>query len=408
MTDERRRGITRRRFLQAAGGSAGLAALSPLASASRAAAATGARVKLGVLVPSGGDYPAMGANFLEGLRLGAERTGLSASFSVADVPLGYDGAYTAARTLLASGVDVVVAGVTTPVARQITSLFEDAGVTLVAASAGGHLVRPADRSPAVVHHSLGYWQASFAIGRWAAANAGATGFVATSLADSGYDAVYAYRRGLESAGGRVADDLVTHVDGGAAGLSSAVGRSGARHVHALYSAGRALDALRALSSTGMPVLAGAFAVDESLLRRLGTAAVGVRSAFSWSPALATNANRSFIRAFRERAGRRPDAFAVLGHDAAALIAAGMSRAGSSRGLVAALDGATVASPRGQLKVESGAVLMPQYLRQVRSVNGKLVNSVVGPLEAVGDAPDAMSSLAAAIPSGYLNEVLCPA
>jgi len=141
---------------------------------------------------------------------------------------------------------------------------------------------------------------------------------------------------------------------------------------------------------------------------LGSTAVGVRSGFSWSPALVTRANHSFIKAYRTRAGRKPDAFAVLGYDAASMLAAGLARAGSTRGMIQALDGATVASPRGKLTVDSGTVLMPLSLRQVRSVNGKLVNAVVGDLEAVPALPSTMGSLAAARPSGFFNEVLCPA
>src|SRR5207237_597514 len=161
----------------------------------------------------------------------------------------------AAQTLLAGGVDAVVAGVTTPVAARLTGVFADAGVPLFVANVGGHLVRPSDRSPGVLHLSLGYWQASYALGRWAATNVGAC------------------------------------------------------------------------------------AVDESLLRKLGSSAVGARSAFSWSPTLSTQANRSFKRAYRLRAGRAPDAFAVLGYDAASVIAAGVSRSGSASGMIPALDGA---------------------------------------------------------------------
>ena len=411
MSDERPGWLSRRRFLQVAGGGAGLAALSPMLGAVRAAAAT-SRLKLGVLVPSGGDYPAMGPNLLEGLRLGLDQAGLgsSTSISAADVPLGFDGASTAAQSLLARGMDAVVAGVTTPVATRLAGLFSEAGVPLIAANAGGHVVRRSDRSPAVLHLSLGYWKASFAMGRWAGANLGTRGLVATSLADSGYDAVYAFRRGLESAGGSVRDDVVTHVEpgDGVAGLGAAVSNSGAQHVHALYGARRAIQALRVLRSAGVPVLAGPFAVDESLLRKLGSAVIGVRSAFSWSPALATPANREFKRAYRSRAGRNPDAFAVLGYDAASLLAAGLRRAGSASGMLGALDGATVASPRGPLKVSSGTVHTRLYLRQVRSVNGKLVNAVIGRLDRVPDLPNAMRPLVASAPSGYVNEVLCPA
>ncbi|HXJ64963.1 MAG TPA: ABC transporter substrate-binding protein [Actinomycetota bacterium] len=412
MNERESRRFSRRRFLQAAGGGAGIAALSPLLGAAHASASTSSKLRVGVLSPSGGDSPTMGANLVDGIRMGFDAAGVTASISGEDVPLGHQGAYTAATSVLSSGVDVVIAGITAPVARQLAPLFEQAGVPLVVANAGGHVVQPADRSDAVFHVPLGYWPSAYSLGRWAAANAGQRGLIATSLADGGYDAVFAYRRGLESAGGRWLDTMVTHqtADAGASGLADTVRASGAQHVFALYAGSRALDALRALRPTGVKVLAGAFTVDESLLTKAGSNAQSVWSASSWSPALRSTANRAFVKGFRARTGRKADAFAVVGYDAATAVATGTSRAGSARGLIGGLNGATIASPRGTLRVDAGTnqALAPLYLRQVRSTSTGLVNAVRGPLEDVPANPDAMSPLATGMPSGYLNEVLCPA
>ena len=109
----------------------------------------------------------------------------TASLVTRPVPRGCDGAYNIASDLLQSGVDVVIADVTTPVAKLLTPLFAKAKVPLVVANVGGHVPLPADRSPYVLHNSLLYWQASFAAGKWTAGNLGRSAFVAASLADSG-------------------------------------------------------------------------------------------------------------------------------------------------------------------------------------------------------------------------------
>src|SRR5206468_3752855 len=82
------------------GGGAGLAALSPVLGAARASASTGTQLKVGVLTPSGGDVPTMGANLLDGIRMGFDAAGRPVSIVAEDVPLGYQGAFTAATALL--------------------------------------------------------------------------------------------------------------------------------------------------------------------------------------------------------------------------------------------------------------------------------------------------------------------
>ena len=122
---------------------------------------------------------------VDGFRMAMDEQGVSASLVTRPVPRGCDGAYNIASDLLQSGVDVVIADVTTPVAKLLTPLLAQAKVPLVVANVGGHVPLPADKSPYVLHNSLLYWQASFAAGKWAAGNLGRSAFVAASLADSG-------------------------------------------------------------------------------------------------------------------------------------------------------------------------------------------------------------------------------
>lgn len=419
MNATRSSGLTRRSFLQVAGGATGMVAVAPLSPLQRALGTPRpTSVRVGLLLPSGGDGRMVaGLRAGLGLGLGEASSWLTATTSVEEVLHGYSGVYAAARRLLdEQEVDVVVAGVTAPVAHQIAPLFKGRQVPLLVANVGAHWVKPAHHNPYVLHAGLQYWQASFALGRWAAANAGSRAVVAASRADSGYDAVYAFKQGFESAGGRVVSQVVTHISPEHAGFGDvfeAVSDARADLLFGLYSGQLATQFVREYARSGLrtPLLAGGFAVDEALLPAHGSAALGIRSAFSWSPELASRANRAFAETYQAAAGQAPDTFAVLGYDAARLLATGISRAvasgGKPRNLIAALSGARVASPRGDLRVDarSNSVQAPIYIREVRSVAGRPANAIVDRADAVRAYPVELAALSTEPVSSYFNEYL---
>lgn len=55
-----------------------------------------------------------------------------------------------------------------------------------------------------LYHDLGLWQASWALGTWAAQQGGSRAVVISSIYDSGYDALDAFHQGFRAAGGEVA------------------------------------------------------------------------------------------------------------------------------------------------------------------------------------------------------------
>jgi branched-chain amino acid transport system substrate-binding protein len=403
-------------------GAAGLAVVGPLAAAERAHAATSIALKVGVITSTGASYAGMGQSLLDGLHLGFDhaRSGahpVAATLTTATVLRGYGGALTTARELLDGGADVVVANVSAPVAQRLTSLFAERHASLVVADVGAHVVQPAARNRFVLHNSLLYWHASFALGQWAAVNLGKRGFVAASLSDAGYDTVFAFRRGFQSAGGSIVGDGVTHVDPAHDGLSelfAAVQASRANVLYGLYSGAHAVEFVQAYARSGMSakLAMGSLGVEDYLLGNVGSSGVGVTSSASWTATRTAKVNQSFTKAFEKRYGRSADPFAALGYDTASLVAQGASRAVTKglglRRLIEALSGVSIDGPRGMLTVDTATntVTGPLFVRQVKHVSGRLANYDIALAPRVGAFPHALAPLAADPASGYINEYLC--
>jgi branched-chain amino acid transport system substrate-binding protein len=417
VTDPEARTFDRRRFVKLAGAGAGLAVAGPFVA--RARAATGIAVKVGVMVPTGSSYSSMGRSLLDGLAMGFDdaRTGnspVSATIVQADVDRGYGGALSTAQGLLDGGADVVVAGISALVAAGIGGLFNDRQAPLVVADVGAQVVQPAAKSDFVLHNSLLYWHASFAGGQWAAANVGKQAFVASSLRDSGYDTIYAFRSGFEAGGGTIVGDGVTHVDPANPGLSelfAAARGSGADVIYALYSDAQATQFVQAYASSGVgaKLVAGSLAVEDYLV---GSAATGATSCASWTATRSTKANQTFTKNFKSRTGRAADPFAALGYDTAMLVAEGVRRATKQglglRRLIDALAGISLDGPRGTLTIDAATntISGPLYVRQVKKGTAGLANYDVATAASVASVPDALSALADGLASGYVNEYLC--
>ena len=417
------KGMDRRRFLQVTGATAGLLATGPLLGEAAVRAGSRASLKVGVLSATGGSYPNMSASFQAGVALRFARAresspALTASLSARAIRGGHQGVYAASTALLRASVDVVIADVSAPIAAAVAPLFADAGVPLVVANVGGHVVRPHDRSAVVVHSSLMLWSASYALGTWAAAHVGKRAFALVSFADAGYDSLFAFRRGFETAGGTLAGTAVTHRRPRQSGLAGAFGEVSASHpdfVFAHYAGSQAVDFLHAYASKGLhghlPLLGSTFLVEDDVLPQVGRAAIGAYTAASWTSALTTTTNTAFAAAYRAATGRAPDPFAALGYDAAGLVVQGAQLAGargqSARKLIGALAGATIAGVRGPLHLDAAtnAIVGPLVIRQVQgSVHP--ANHVVATAPALGSFPAGLSSMETHPASGYYNEYLC--
>lgn len=400
--------LTRRAAVGGVGAAATAVGVAGVARPAAGLAAVTDAVTVGVLTPAGTSHPRSTRSLLDGLAAGFAGTTLDATVVDLPVTYGYLGAAATAEELVAAGAQVVVASVSTAAARSVGGVCRDAGVGLVVANVGAHLV--GEPIEGAVHNSLQHWQCSLRGGEWARNRLGRSLFAIVAAPDAGYDTVFAFRRGFLSAGGRYAGLALTHDMGSGDGVSAAVHaarRSGADVVSVHASGSRAAAILRACRTLALraEVVVDALALEPGAADLPGRAVDGVHSIASWTPG--TAAGRDFERRFRARTGRRPDAFAALGHDTAALVTAGAERLGSSPDwsrLADALAGRRVAGARG-LQVVDRRLRTVSTPLAVRRANRSGRSTAVAKVAAVRGVPASMTVLDPDRVAAYVNEYL---
>lgn len=396
--------LGRRSFVGAAGAATAALAVPVLASAPAEAARA---LRVGVLVPERLSYARAGESLLAGLEVGFATAAhpVAVSFHTRGVAQGYSGAGAATGALLAAKVDVLVAGVSALTAESIAPLCRAKGVSLVVAGVGAHVVPQA--APGVLHVGLQHWQAAHAMGAWARTHLGGSLFEIVAAPDAGYDAVYATARSFQSAGGTLLGRALTHdrpVGTGADEAVAAARASGASVVVVHASGRRAADILSAIRRGGLTakVIADGLAVDDAVLPAVGSAAAGTWSASTWVGRSNASSVREFVRAFRAATGRRPDAFAVVGHDAARAIAVASRRTNRKAAWASTLRGRRFEGARGPLVVGADGVAASRVsIRRV--VKGRNVELARTP-RIVG-VPPSLLSLRTTEVAAYVNEYL---
>ncbi len=396
-------GLSRRHFV----GAAGIATVALAVPAATPPAFAARSLRVGVLVPEGLSYARAGESLLAGLAcgFGAGRRPLTAKLITRGVRQGYAGATSATAELLASRVDVVVAGVSSITAESLAPLCRAQGVSLVVAGVGAHVVTAG--TPGVVHVGLQQWQAAHAMGVWARRSLGGSLFEIVAAPDAGYDSVYATGRAFQAAGGSFLGRALTHdrpVGNGVAEAVAAAKGSGAGVVVVHASGRRVAEILTALrrARVSAAIVADGVAIDDPTLKSLGSSAAGVHSASSWCSRADTSAVRKFVAAYKAQSGRRPDAFAVVGHDAGRVIAAAARRTSRRSGWAAGVTGRNVEGARGRLTLGADGVAASRIsIRRV--VKGR--NEEIATSAKIVGVPATLTSLRTTEGAAYVNEYL---
>lgn len=340
--------LTRRHFLQWAGlvSAAGLVVpfLPPVSPV--IPRATPKPTRIGLLLPKSGLDPSLADSFLAGLKYGMHTYGPDrpVDLSVHGVGSTPSSAYEIARTLLAGGVTLVQWLSDSPLSEEMHRLFEDNQTVLLMSGAGANAIRQMDASPAVFHHTLGYWQAAWSLGSWTAKNLGKRGWAFASLYDSGYDMPYAFQLGFEAAGGRLVGSTVTHLPGSE--LSCVVDQLKSASIDfaaAFYSAEAGLEFLDTWSQAALhfPLVVGS-----------GLRAPGVYRAAVMSGTIQGSLGNLFASMGTEMT--IAEEFALLGFEAAGLVEQALSafEAGEAVSLAQAFENASVHSPRGLIRMQT--------------------------------------------------------
>lgn len=287
---------------------------------------------------------------------------------------------------------------------------------LALADVGANIPRSGQRSPYIFANSLGYWQASYAFGSWAAQGLGRRALIVSSFYDSGYDTLYGFRLGFERAGGQIVDTLLSHHPTSPSDhLTELMAQIAAAQPDLVYAISSGPDAdlfLRAYADAGLsgriPLAGTSFTLPEHASGVSGLPAIPM--ALPWSAQLEHPENRAFTTAYAAATGRQADALALLGYDTAQLLDAIVAKAGDPHDLAAmqqALEATAVRSPRGVVTFDpqTRSLLGPLYLGAARQQGGSVRHNTYEILPAVPTNDPQIAAWRASLPSGWTNAYL---
>ncbi|MBB3184667.1 branched-chain amino acid transport system substrate-binding protein [Halomonas fontilapidosi] len=143
---------------------------------------------------------------------------------------------------------------------------------------------------------------------------------------AGTDALAGFKHLYE---GEVADEIYTQL--GQTDYAAEIARIRASDADSLFfflPGGMGISFLKQWENSGveMPVFGAAFSFDETIIKAVGSAAIGAVNTSQWAYDLENAANQAFVEAFREIHERTPTLYAAQGYDTARLILSALETA----------------------------------------------------------------------------------
>jgi ABC-type sugar transport system substrate-binding protein len=392
--------IDRRTFLRGVA----VAATGALVGNARASGRT-APLRVGIIEVASKRHPGLAGAFRRGFEAGLASGAPDRPIELVTTASGPSPSRLAAaiERLAESGrMALLIAPVGPVAAGRLAPLLARIRTPLLAVGSGADSVRSDECSPWIVHLTLQQWQASWALGAWAAARAERIA-VATSVYGGGFDHLYTFRSGVAAHGGNVVGTVVSDAETGRHDLATTLAtleRLRPRALYLLYADPFARTLAAAMAER--PALAETLLLGTGLTGEIADPAMGrMARVVTWSPRLEGDANWAFLA----RSGRPPvglaAGFAVLGYEAAQLAArllAALGERPGSRRLASTLPTLTSSGPRGRTEYVEAARRFdaPLYLE----VGGAHVTPLAG---AIDEHHPTLQALHRAPRSGWLTD-----
>ena len=379
------RAVSRRKLLQGAGALAvaGVGLSMPVVR-TRAAEP----VKVGLMLPYSGTFTALGENITWAIEMHlAEMGGNYGGRPIEFVKLDDEsdpakGTENMNRLVGRDEVDLVIGTVHSGVLMAMVQVAKESGTLLICPNAGAGAATGKLCAPTFFRTSFSNWQPAYGAGK-ALGDSGVkkAAFVTWDYA-AGQEASAGFATGLTEAGGALVQTLsLPFPETSWQALLAQIPGLGVEAVGAFFAGGGAVQFVKDYAAAGLkekfPLWGSGF-LTEGVLAAQGEVAVGLKTSLHYGDGIDTPRNNAFREAFLARTGREADVYAVQGYDAAQLLSIGLAATGGDLedqdALIAAMEGATIDSPRGTFTLSPAHnPVQDFYLREVR--DGK--NMVIG-------------------------------
>ena len=384
--------------------------LAPLfAAALLAASAAGAMaqtVKLGVVLP----YTGVGAEFGQQVDRGMQmfmklNPGAFGPYKIEIVkrdsknPSGAEAKVAVQELVAQEKVDLLTGFIYSPDAIASAALATEAKRPMVIMNAGTAWIT--NLSPMISRVSFSMWHAGHALGEAAVKIVKAkTAVVGYTDFPPGKDSLDAFKRGFESNGGKVIDEIPMGGPGQVPDFTPFFQRAKDKKPDVFFvfvpAGDHAVGVLKTYGALGMRAagikLIGPGDITQHIkLQAMGDDAVGLITIHHYNADLGNPANKRLVEAWKKEYGPNstPDFMGVQGYDGMAAIAHVVTTLKGKidpDAAINALRGWKYDSPRGPISIDPRTrdIVMNEYLSEIVKTGGRLVQKNIGTINAVKD------------------------
>lgn len=374
-----------------------LAAATLSLGASPLALAQQAPLKVGFMLPYTGTFAALGDAIEKGFKLHVDEQGGKLGgraiqyFKVDDESEPSKATDNVNKLIKRDQVDVIVGTVHSGVALAMARAAKESNTLLIVPNAGADAITGPLCAPNIFRSSFSNWQPGYATGVIAAQKGYKKAMTITWNYAAGTETVKGFTEAFEKGGGKVVKDLslpFPNVEFQA--LLTEIAAQKPDVVFAFFAGGGAVKFMKDYEAAGLkksvPLVASGF-LTEGTVAAAGSAGQGLVTAMHYADSMETPRNSAFRNKYAVTYKSNPDVYAVQGYDAAQLLAAGLAAvkgdAGKKAEMLAAMNKATIDSPRGKF------TLSPQrnptqdfYVREVKGeynvMSGVAVKALADP------------------------------
>jgi branched-chain amino acid transport system substrate-binding protein len=343
-------------------------------------------LKVGLMLPYSGTFAQLGENITIAIGMFlAEHDGKLAGREVEIIKLDDESKPDAApqnadRLVKRDGVDVLIGTVHSGVQMGIHKVVSESGTLTIVPNAGNVAVTRELCVKNVFRTSFTNWQPAFGMGVAAAKQGYKKAVWVTWDYAAGAESGAGFKEAFESGGGQVLPSLtLPFPQTNFQPLLAQIPGLNVDVVGSFFAGGGAVQFVKEYAAAGLKApLCGSGFLTEGTLGAQGAAADGIETALHYGDGLDNAKNVKFRAAFKDKAGRDPDVYAVQGYDAAQLLALGLEAVKGAiedeDNLYKALRAAQIDSPRGPISMSpSQNVTQNIYLRRA----GAQLNKVIG-------------------------------
>jgi len=352
-----------------------------------AAVARATPVKIGLMLPFSGVDAAIGETIATAFGLFLqERDNRMGGRAVAvirrdDASDPAKAAENVKRLLDDDHADVLVGSVHPGVTMTIVQAARERAVPLIIPHAGSDAATRSLCAPSIFRSSFSNWQPAYGIGKALAATGVKKVACITWDWATGKEAGEGFSDGLRAGSGQLTHMLsMEYPDTHFLPVLSVLSGIGVDAVGAFFAGDSATQFVRDYATAGLhgktPLCGWGF-LTEGASGAQGAAADGIQTALHYGDGVDNAKNTAFRAAFRQKAGRDADVYAVQGYDAAQMLAIGLDATGGDakavKPMAAAIVAATIDSPRGPFTLSpSHNPVQTIYLREVKGGQNRVV------------------------------------